>query len=66
MEVIPPAHLSAHVGWKIQSTTKEQRIKLEPHGDTITTTAITMVKSTLDKLKETSVINDEEGRYNRA
>jgi len=43
-----------------------QRIKLEPYGDTITTTAITMVKSTLDKLKETSVINDEDGRYNQA
>ena len=41
-----------------------QRIKLEPHGDAITTTAITMVKSMLDKLKETSVINDEDGRYN--
>jgi len=43
-----------------------QRIKLEPHGDTITTTAITMVKSTLDKLKETRVIHDEAGRYNQA
>ena len=31
---------------------------------TLTTTAITMVKSTLDKLKETRVINDEAGRYN--
>jgi len=41
-----------------------QRIKLEPHGDAITTTAITMVKSMLDKLKEASVINDEDGRYN--
>ena len=60
MEVIPPAHLPTHVGWKIQSTTK--RIKLEPHGDAITTTAITMEKSTLDKLNETCVINDEDGR----
>ena len=41
-----------------------QRIKIEPHGDTITTTAITMVKSMLDKLKETRVINDKAGRYN--
>jgi len=43
-----------------------QRIKLEPHGDTITTTAITMVKPTLDKLKEARVIHDEAGRYNQA
>jgi hypothetical protein len=42
-----------------------QRIKLEPHGDAITTTAITMVKSMLDKLKETRVIHDEAGRYNQ-
>ena len=42
-----------------------QRIKLEPHGDTITTTAITMVKPTLDKLKEARVIHDEAGRYNQ-
>ena len=41
-----------------------QRIKLEPHGDTITTTAITMVKPMLDKLKEARVIHDETGRYN--
>jgi len=41
-----------------------QRIKLEPHGDTITTTTITKVESTLDKLKEARVIHDETGRYN--
>jgi len=43
-----------------------QRIKLEPHDDAITTTAITMEKSTLDELKETRVIHDEAGRYNQA
>jgi len=41
-----------------------QRIKLEPHGDTITTTAITKVESALDKLKDTRVIHDKAGRYN--
>ena len=41
-----------------------QRIKLEPHGDTITTTTITKVESILDKLKEARVIHDETGRYN--
>ena len=38
----------------------------EPHYDTLITTAITTVESTLDKLKETRVINDEDGRYNNA
>ena len=66
MEVIPPAHLSAHVGWKIQSTTKESSLKPEQGYDTLTTTAITMVKLTLDKLKDTRVIHDEAGRYNQA
>ena len=37
----------------------KKKIKLEPHGDAITTTAITMVKSTLDKLKDTRVVNNE-------
>jgi len=32
--------------------------------DTLTTTAITTVESTLDKLKEARVINNEAGRYN--
>ena len=41
-----------------------QRIKLEPHGDTITTTTITKVESMLDKLKEARVITNEAGRYN--
>ena len=36
-----------------------QRFKPAPHGDTLTTTAITMVKSTLDKLKDTRVVNNE-------
>ena len=62
MEVIPPAHLPAHVGWK--NSKHYQRIKLEPHGDTITTTAITKVESALDKLKDTRVIHDKAGRYN--
>ena len=66
MEVIPPAHLPAHVGWKIQSTTKESSLKPEQGYDTLTTTAITMVKLTLDKLKDTRVIHDEAGRYNQA
>ena len=61
LEIIPPAHNPAHVGWK-KNSKHYQRIKPEPNGDTITTTAITMVKSTLDKLKETCVINDEDGR----
>ena len=43
-----------------------QRIKPEPHGGTLTTAAITMVESMLDKLKEARVINDEAGRYNHA
>ena len=64
LEIIPPAHFPAYVGCKIQSTTK--RIKLEPHGDTITTTTITKVESTLDKLKEVRVIYNEAGRYNQA
>ena len=41
-----------------------QRIKPEPHGGTLTTTAITMVVSMLDKLKEARVINSEARRYN--
>ena len=41
-----------------------QRFKPKPHGDTLTTTAITMVESMLDKLKEARVINNEAGRYN--
>ena len=44
----------------------KKKIKTEQDYDTLTTTAITMVKSTLDKLKETRVINDEEERYNHA
>ena len=41
-----------------------QKIKPEPHGGTLTTTAITMVESMLDKLKEARVINNKAGRYN--
>jgi len=36
-----------------------QRFKPEPHGDTLTTTTTTKVESTLDKLKDTRVINNE-------
>ena len=43
-----------------------QRFKPEPHGDTLTTTTIMKMESTLDKLKEARVINDEAGRYNHA
>ena len=41
-----------------------QRIKLELGYDTLTTTTITKVESTLDKLKDTRVVNNEAGRYN--
>ena len=43
-----------------------QRIKTEQGYDTLTTTTITKVKSTLDTLKEARVIHDEAGRYNQA
>ena len=36
-----------------------QRIKLELGYDTLTTTTIAKVESTLDKLKDTRVINNE-------
>ena len=36
-----------------------QRIKLELGYDTLTTTTITKVESTLDKLKDTRVVNNE-------
>ena len=36
-----------------------QRIKPEPHGDTLTTTTTTKVESTLDKLKDTRVVNNK-------
>ena len=44
----------------------DQRIKLEIGNDILTTNAITTVESTLDKLKEARVINNEAGRYNHA
>jgi len=43
-----------------------QRIKLEPHGDTLTTNAITTVESMLDKLKVARAINVEVGRNSHA
>ena len=58
--IIPLAHIPTQARWRIQFTTK--KIKTEQDYDTLTTTTITMVKSTLDKLKETRVINDEDGR----
>ena len=36
-----------------------QRIKLELDYDTLTTTTITKAESTLDKLKDTRVVNNE-------
>ena len=44
----------------------QERIKPEQGYDTLTTTTITTVESTLDKLKEARIINDEAGRYNHA
>ena len=43
-----------------------QRIKSEQGYDTLYTATITKVESTLDKLKDAHVINDEAGRYNHA
>ena len=40
------------------------KIKPEQGYDTLTTTTIMKVESTLDKLKETRAINVEAGRYN--
>ena len=56
MEIVPLTHILAQVGWRIQSTTKESSLS---HMVTLTTTTITKVEPTLDKLKETRVINDE-------
>ena len=66
LEIIPPAHIPAQVGWRIQSATKESSLKPEQGYDTLTTTTIMKVESTLDKLKEVHVVNDEAGRYNHA
>ena len=59
METVPPANISAHVGWRIQGATKESSMKPEQGYDTLTTTTITKVESTLDKLKDTCVVNNE-------
>ena len=64
--IIPLAHNPAQVGWRIQSATKESSLKPEQGYDTLTTTTITKVESTLDTLKEARVIHDEAGRYNQA
>ena len=40
-----------------------KRIRPEQGYDTLTATTITKVESTLDKLKEARVINNEVGRY---
>ena len=64
--IIPLAHNPAQVGWRIQSTTKESSLKPEQGYDTLTTTTITKVESTLDTLKEVRVIHDKAGRYNQA
>ena len=42
------------------------KIKPEQGYDTRTTTTITKMESTLDKLKEARVINDKARRYNHA
>ena len=64
LEIVPLVHILAQVRWRIQFTTKE--IKSQQGYDTLTTTTLTNVKSTLDKLKETRVIHDEARRYNHA
>ena len=64
LEIIPPTHIPTHAGWRIQSATKEPSLKPEQGYDTLTTTTITKVESTLDTLKEARVIHDEAGRYN--
>ena len=66
LEIIPPARILAHVGWRIQSATKESSLKPEQGYDTLTTTTITKEESTTDKLKEVHVVNDEAGRYNHS
>ena len=63
LETVPPANISAHVGRRIQSTTKESRLSKIV---TLTTNAITTVESTLDKLKEARAINVEAGRNSHA
>jgi len=61
MGIVPLAHISAQ-DW-MKDSEHHQRIKPEQGYDTLTTTAITKLESTLDKL-EARVINDEAGRYN--
>ena len=48
----------------MKNSAYHQGIKTEQGYDTLTTTTIMKVESTLDKLKETRVINDKAGRYN--
>ena len=64
--IIPLAHNLAQVWWRIQSATKESSMKPEQGYDTLTTTTITKVESTPDKLKEVHVVNDEAVRYNHS
>ena len=48
----------------MKNSAYHQGIKTEQGYDTLTTTTIMKVESTLDKLKETRVINNKTGRYN--
>ena len=67
LEAIGPlANIPTRVRWRIQSATKESSLKPEQGYDTLTTTTITKVESTLDKRKDTRAINVEAGRYNQA
>ena len=63
LETVPPANISAHVGRRIQSTTKESSMSKIV---TLTITTTMKMESTPDKLKEVHVVNDEAGRYNHA
>ena len=64
MGIVPLAHISAQ-DW-MKDSEHHQRIKHKRGYDTLTTTTITKVESTLDTLKEARVIHDEAGRYNQA
>ena len=49
----------------MKNSEHHQRIKPKQDYDTLTTTTITKVEPTLDKLKEARAIDDEDGRYNQ-
>ena len=62
LKTVSPAHIPTQVGWRIPFTTDSGLSETM----TLTTTTIMTVESTLDKLKESHVINNEAGRYNHA